>query len=518
MLYLFEDYALDTDRRELRRGDNLLSVEPKVFDFLVHLIGNRERVVTKDDLIAAVWNGRIVSESTLTSCINAARSAIGDSGEKQRFIKTLPRKGVRFVGMVRQEHGREDVVLPHKSGDTLALALPDKPSIAVLPFQNLTGDPKQEYFADGMVEEIITGLSRIRWLFVISRNSTSIYKGQPVDVRRVGRELGVRYVLEGSVRRSGRSVRITGQLSEAETGANVWADRYDGSVGDIFAVQDQFTMSVIGAVEPKLRKAEVARALRKRPESLDAYDLLLRALPFAATAMPEDADKALRLLAEAVRHEPDYALAHGFMAWCHEQRYLRGGLDPGTRSIALRHAHAAIEFGGDDAMALAMGGFVVGVLKRDYPTALDALERSLALCPSSALAHGFISIIRAWMGDDRIAIEHAKTGIRLSPYDPLIYLPNVGLAFASFFAGDFVEAAAAAARASAANSRFSVPCYLLTAALIRLGKTEDARSAAQVLLQLQPNFTVSGVVSGNITTPDRMQCLADALLEAGLPE
>ena len=508
MQYRFSDYVLDVERRELRRSGTLIALEPQVFDVLTHLIRRRDRVITKDDLLGAVWHGRIVSESTLTSRINAARRAIGDTGEAQAFIRTVARKGIRFVGEVHETNGeRGQLQVPQ-----------DRPSIAVLPFQNLTGDPEQEYFVDGIVEEIVTGLSRIRWLFVISRNSTSIYKGQPVDVRKVARELGVRYVLAGSVRRSGRSVRVSGQLIEAETAANVWADRYDGSLGDIFAVQDQLTMSVIGAVEPKLRKAETARARRKRPESLDAYDLLLRALPFAATAMPEDADKTLPLLEDAVRLEPDYALAHGLLAWCHEQRYLRGGLDAGTRATALRHAQAAIEFGGDDAMALAMGGFVVAVVKRDYPMALDALERSLALCPSSALAHGFSSIIRAWMGDDSSAIAHAKTGIRLSPYDPLIYLPNVGIAFASFFAGDFVEAAAAAARASAANSRFSVPCYLLTAALIRLGRTEDAKSAAQVLLQLQPKFTVSGVVSGNITTPDRMQRLADALREAGLPE
>jgi TolB-like protein len=508
MQYRFGDYVLDVTCRELRRSGVLIALEPQVFDVLAHLLRHRDRVVTKDDLLTAVWHGRIVSDSTLTSRINAARKAVGDTGKAQTFIRTVARKGLRFVGELREisaERGQLQVPL-------------DRPSIAVLPFQNLTGDAEQEYFVDGIVEEIVTGLSRIRWLFVISRNSTSIYKGQPVDVRKVGRELGVRYVLEGSVRRSGRSVRVSGQLIDAETAANVWADRYDGSVGDIFALQDQLTMSVIGAVEPKLRKAEITRALRKRPESLDAYDLLLRALPFATTAMPEDADKALRLLAEAVQLEPDYALAHGFAAWCHEQRYLRAGLDPGTRAMALHHAHAAIEFGSDDAMALAMGGFVIGVLKRDYPTALEALERSLGLCPSSALAHGFSSIIRAWMGDDSSAIVHAKTGIRLSPYDPLIYLPNVGLAFANFFAGDFIEAAAAAARASAANSRFSVPCYLLTAALVRLGKTEDAKLAAQVLLQLQPQFTVSGVVSGNITTPDRMQRLADALREAGLPE
>ena len=235
-----------------------------------------------------------------------------------------------------------------------------------MPFRNLTGDSEQDYFVDGMVEEIVTGSSRIKWLFVISRSSTFIYKGRPIDVRTVGHELGVRYVLEGSVRRSGSQVRVTGQLSETETGAGVWADRYDGEIGEIFALQDLLTMRVIGAVEPNLRKVEIERARRKRPEKIDAYDLFLRALPFAATAMPADADRALCLLEKAIRLEPDYAIVHGFIAWCHEQRYLRGGLHADTRAAAVRHARVAIEVGGDDAMALAMGGFVIGVVERDY--------------------------------------------------------------------------------------------------------------------------------------------------------
>jgi len=393
----------------------------------------------------------------------------------------------------------------------------ERATIAVLPFDNLSGDPSQEYFADGIVEEIITGLSRIKWLFVISRNSSFIYKGKLVDLTTVGRELGVRYVLRGSVRRSGDQVRLTGQLAETSTAVHIWADRYDGTLGDIFSLQDQMTMSVIGAVEPTLRKAEVERARRKRPENLDAYDLFLRALPLAGTAMPEDAEKALGLLEEAIRLEPDYAAAHGFIAWCHEQRYLRAGLHPEAREAALRHARAAIETGSDDAMALAMGGFVVGILARDYDRALDAIDRSLALSPSSAIAFGFSSIIRVLKGEDHTAIEHARMGIRLGPYDPLIYLPYVGLAYAHFFAGNFVDAASAAGRASAANPRFSVPRYLHTAALVRLGQLEEARSLGKVLLELQPGFTISGLVSGNITTRERMALLADALAEAGLP-
>ena len=327
----------------------------------------------------------------------------------------------------------------------------------------------------------------------------------------------MRYVLRGSVRRSGDQVRLTGQLAETSTAVHIWADRYDGTLGDIFSLQDQMTMSVIGAVEPTLRKAEVERARRKRPENLDAYDLFLRALPLAGTAMPEDAEKALGLLEEAIRLEPDYAAAHGFIAWCHEQRYLRAGLHPEAREAALRHARAAIETGSDDAMALAMGGFVVGILARDYDRALDAIDRSLALSPSSAIAFGFSSIIRVLKGEDHTAIEHARMGIRLGPYDPLIYLPYVGLAYAHFFAGNFVDAASAAGRASAANPRFSVPRYLHTAALVRLGQLEEARSLGKVLLELQPGFTISGLVSGNITTRERMALLADALAEAGLP-
>ena len=396
--------------------------------------------------------------------------------------------------------------------------LPDRPSIAVLPFDNLSGDPDQEYFADGVVEEIITGLSRIRWLFVISRSSTFLYKGRRVDPKTVGRDLGVRYILQGSVRRSASQVRVTGQLIDTETAANVWAARYDGMLDDIFKLQDELTMSVIGAVEPTLRKAEIERVRRKRPDSLDAYDLFLRALPLASTAVAEDADQALEFLQRAIRLEPSYPVVHAFIAWCHEQRYLRAGLNPDTRLAALHHAHAAIEAGADDALALAIGGFVVGVLERDYETALEALDRSIALSPSSALAYGFSSIIRVLRGDDATATEHARIGIRLGPYDPLIYLPYIGLSYAKFFTGSYLEAASAASRASAANPRFSVPRYLHTAALVRLGKLDEARGMGEVLLGLQPGFTIGGLVSGNITTPERMQMLAEALDGAGLPK
>ncbi len=399
-----------------------------------------------------------------------------------------------------------------------SLPLPDKPSIAVLPFTNLSGDREQDYFADGMVEDIITGLSRVNWIFVIARNSSFAYRGRAMDVKQVGRELGVHYVLEGSVRKSGNHVRITAQLIDAATGTHIWADRYDRALDDIFALQDELTISVVGVIEPTLRKAEIERARRKRPENLGAYDLYLRALPFAYTAMPHDADQALALLVKAIEVEPDYAAAHAMIAWCHEQRYLRGGLHHEAKHAALHHARTAIAVGGDDAAALATAGFVIAVIEYDYATATAAFDHSFVLSSSSALALGFSSIVRAWKGDDEMAVDHAERAIRLSPYDPLLYLPYVGLAYAHFAAGRFEEATVAASRASQSNPKFSMPYVLHAAALTNLGRSEDARMVLTALRDVEPDLTVSSAIrSARFADPDKNQQLGDALLRAGLP-
>ena len=325
MRYLFEDCALDTDRRELRRGTALVAVEPQVFDLLVHLIQHRERVVSKDDLLASVWQGRIVSESALFNRINAARSAIADTGEQQRLIKTLPRKGIRFVGEVREEEtstGPRGQPEPetHRArppyGEDRPLSLPDRPSIAVLPFANMSGDPEQEHFADGISEDLITGLARIRWLFVIARNSTFIYKGRAVDVKRVSRDLGVRYVLEGSVRRAGTRLRISAQLVDALTGGHHWAERYDREIGDIFALQDEITRSVAGAIEPHLLAAEGVRALSRSPEDLGAWELVARAQAHFWRMSRTDFEAAIVPLERAVEGNPDYAPARGLLGFC----------------------------------------------------------------------------------------------------------------------------------------------------------------------------------------------------------
>jgi len=439
---------------------------------------------------------------------------------------------IRFADL--GEHGVKNIARPvrvyrvEKGGappiglvdDTtkVPLPLPDKPSIAVLPFQNMSGDPEQEYFADGMVEEIITALSRIRWLFVIARNSSFTYKGRAVDVKQVGRELGVRYVLEGSVRKGGNRVRITAQLIDAINGAHLWADRFDGSLEDVFELQDRVAISVAGVIEPTLRQSEIERARRKRPDSLDAYDLYLRALSYAVAAMPEDVDKALPLLGKAIELEPDYAAAHAIIAFCHEVRYLRGGMQEETRLAALHHARLAIA-DGDDAAALATAGFVVAVCGRDYEAALAAFDRSFALSSSSALALGFSSIVRAWNGDDAIAVEHAERAIRLSPFDPLRYLPYVGLAYAHFAAGRFEETIAAASLATQSNPRFTVPQILHAAALGCLDRREDAKAVVQRLLELQPGLTVTtAILSARYVDPKNIVALGNALRRAGLSE
>jgi adenylate cyclase len=399
------------------------------------------------------------------------------------------------------------------------LPLPDKPSIAVLPFANMSGDPEQEYFADGMVEEIITALSRIRWLFVIARNSSFTYKGQAVDMKRVGRELGVRYVLEGSVRKAGGRVRITAQLIDAQSGTHLWADRFDGSLEDVFELQDKVAVSVAGVIEPTLRQAEIERARRKRPDSLDAYDLYLRALPFAYTSMPEDAERALTLLEHAIALEPDYAAAHAFIAWCHEQRYLRGGLREDAKTAALRHARLAIAAGADDATALAIAGLVIGFLeRRDYENALDAFDRSLALSNSSALALGLSALTRAWHGESAIAIEQAELALRLSPFDPLTNQRYMAIAIAHFVAGRFEEAAVAANRSVQANPRFSPPYWMRAAALANLGRVDEAKIMAQRLLEVQPQFTIASITSAPFANPEILTALGDALRQVELPE
>jgi tetratricopeptide (TPR) repeat protein len=325
-------------------------------------------------------------------------------------------------------------------------------------------------------------------------------------------------VLEGSLRKAGDRVRISGQLIETATGTHVWAERYDCPLGDIFELQDQITFSVVGAIEPSLRQAEIERSKRKRPENLDAYDLYLRALPHAHVAMPGDAEKALSLLHRSLALQPDYAAAHAAAAWCYEQRYLRGGLHEADKTAGLTHARAALEAVADDATTLATAGFVIGLIEHDYETAMNAIDHALALNSASALALGLGSTILAHAGRTTEAIAYGERALRLSLRDPTIYVPLTALGIAHCAAGSFEEAAAVCNKAARSNPRFSFPCVLQTAALARLGRTDEAKAAARRVLELEPRFSIAEFVRAHTGRPEIWTPIGDALRQVGLPE
>ncbi len=523
MLYRFNDIAMDTRRRELRRGGQLVSVEPQVFDLLEFLIRSRDRVVSRDDVLAAVWHGRIVSEATLSSRVNAARTAIGDNGEDQRLIRTLLRKGVRFVGDVREESDvpQEPRAEAPVQDPAPALTEPDVPSIAVLPFNNMSGDPEQEYFSDGMVEEIITALSKSPRLFVIARNSSFAYKGRSPDIRQVGRELGVRYVLEGSVRKAASRVRITGQLIDTSTGAHLWADRFDGAVADTFDLQDSVTSSVIGAIAPKLEQAEIERAKKKPTESLDAYDLYLRGLAGVYRWSREGVGEALQFFGKATACDPDFAAAYGMAAWCHFWRMVNGWMTDraGEVAAACRLAAKATALGKDDAAALTFGGMALGMTSRDVEAGLAHIDRALALNPNFATAWTASGILRTNLGETDAAIEHLSRAMRLSPLDPLMFFMHTFLAFAHFIEGRHEAAWPLAEKACREQPQYATAARIAAACNAAAGRRDEARRYVERVLRLDPGLRIASL-DDRVSTlrPDVLAKYVAALRAAGLPE
>lgn len=529
MQFLFGDCALDIDRRELRRGSELISVGPQVFDLLVYLVQNRERVVSKDDLFETVWSGRIVSESTLTTHINAVRKAVGDTGEDQSLIRTIPRKGFRFVGETREGPtlkgaGLTNFVSPIKRDEPQqapALALPDKPSIAVMPFQNMSGDPEQEYFADGIVDDIITALSRMRWLFVIARNSSFTYKGRAVDVKQVGRELGVRYVLEGSIRKAANRVRITGQLIDTSTGAHLWADRFEGALEDIFNLQDQVTTSAIGAIAPQLELAEIERAKRKPTESLDAYDYYLRGMASYYLRTKEAISEALPLFYKAIELDPNFASAYGMAAWCYGWRKINGWMTDRVKETAetTRLARRAAELGPDDAVALSRGGHALGFVSGDLNAAATFVDRALVLNPNLAGAWYASGWTRIWLGEPEVAIKHFAHAMRLSPLDPHTIAMQGGTAFANFLDGRYDEASAWAEKALWEQTNYLTTLRIAAASYALAGRLADALKAMARLRELDPGLRVSNVKNlAPFRRPEDLTRFEDGLRKAGLPE
>ena len=527
MQYSFDDYVLDPERRELKRGPVAIAIGPQVFDLLLYLVRNNEHVVSKDELLDAVWEGRIVSESTLTSHINAARRAIGDSGQEQRLIRTVARKGFRFVGEVTDGQPLVGFISAGDGADNAhqptahALALPDRPAIAVLPFLNLSGNPDQEYFVDGVVEDIISALSRIGWLFVIARNSSFTYKGRAVDVRQVGRDLGVRYLLEGSVRKAANRVRITGQLIDAMSGRQIWAERFESTLDDIFELQDQVAASVVGAIAPQLERAEIERAKRKTTDSLDAYDYYLRGMTNFHQGTREALEEALPLLYRAIELDPGFASAYGMAAWCLFWRKINGWTMDRAQEVAegARLARRAVELGKNDAVALTRGGHALGHFGGDLASCIALLDRALVLNPNLAAAWYLSGFQRISRGEPDDAIERIARAMRLSPLDPEMIRMQTGTALAHLLAGRFDAALTWAARASRELPSFLLAVGIIAAGHALAGRPDQARRAIQDLRRLAPALRISNLEDWVLLQrPEDLATLTDGLRRAGLPE
>ncbi len=512
--YEFGPFRLDVDAEILFRGAQPIVLGQRAVALLRLLLEQAGTPVSKDALFEAAWPGLAIEDSNLTVQIAALRRAFGEAGGDASWIETMPRRGYRYVGPAITTGRSPGPASPA----SLPLALPDRPSVAVLPFTNLSGDPEQEYFADGMVEDIIAGLSRIKWLFVIARHSSFTYKGAAIDVKQVGRELGVRYLVQGSVRKDGRRIRISAQMVEAESGHQLWSERFDRSLDDVFALQDEIALNVVSAIEPSLRRAEVERVKRKRPDSLDAYDLVLQAGPDVDSGMPVQVTKALALLERALALDPTYALAHANAAMCHHCLFLRSGLHEENWLASVRHAQAAIVHGRDDALALTHAGFSIGMDGHDRAAAFTALEAALAISPSSALTYILGSVILAWGGEAERAIAWSERGMRLSPLDPWAFAAFDAQALSHFHLGRYDQAAQAAYKSVHANPAHSITYVQLAAALSKLGRLDDAKAAAARVLELHPTFRYSRQFAGVNCAPALAASMGQALRAAGLPE
>ena len=538
MDFRFDEFEIDLGQQELRRSGQVVRIEPQVFELLVYLVRNSNRIVSKEELIEEVWQGRVISEAALSSCVSAARRAISDSGKDQLRIRTASKRGFRFVGALddatppqtvladsaacaQESPAAIAVALTQQASAPSALALPDKPSIAVLPFQNMSGDPEQEYFADGLTEDIITGLSRQRWFFVIARNSSFAFKGEAVDVRKVASELGVRYVLEGSVRKIANRVRVTGQLIDAAHGIHLWADKYDRELEDIFKLQDEITNRVIGSVLPQILTAEAARIRRKPPQSLDAWDLVMQALPHMWRVSAEDQRRAQEFLRQAISLDDEYAHAHALMGWTYVSlfnldarapisEFTDKALEAGAKAVALDHEES-------------WGHLVLGLghaRRRRPELAVSHLSKSIDLNPNFALGYAGLGYALACGGEPERGLQSLEQAQRLSPRDPFlaIYAPTVRY-MALFALGCYEEAIAVCRSTSALHPNHVGSWRLMTVSLGLLGRIDEARQALAHTLTLQPDLSLSHVEKNTVfaNPSDRSRFLL-GLQRAGLKD
>jgi len=492
-------------------GNREVRLTPKALALLSFLAEHPNEVVTKDELFAAVWPKTDVGDAALVTCIQELRKALRDNARRPRYIETLHRRGYRFIGKIEQS--------ADGGTQTAALQLPDRPSIAVLPFTNMSEDPDQEHFADGISEDLITGLSRIRWLFVIARNSTFVFKHRAVDVKQVARELGVRYVLEGSVRRAGSQLRISAQLIDATSGAHHWAERYDRDVDKVFAVQDEITNSVASAIEPYLLAAEGVRALSRQSDDLGAWELVARAQTYFWRMTKDDCKQAMDELKRAVDAYPDYAPARSLLAFCLMFAAHMGWTDR-SRDLVLGREHAmrAIALDDRDPWAhIALGYWAL--MEKRTEVSIAAFRRAVEINPNSAAAHTHLGHGLSFAGRDREAIEHAEGAIRLSPFDPMLALNLGTIAVSHYVAGRYEEALKYTTEASRIRQGFQGAHRLRCASLAQTGRIDEARAHFLMVRRQQPHLSADWIKTNvPYQSPELMARFLEGMRKAGLDE
>jgi TolB-like protein/Flp pilus assembly protein TadD len=519
--YLFEGHSLDIDLRELKRGSEPVSLEPQVFDLLAYLVKNRDRVLTKDDLIAAVWGGRIVSESTLTSRINSARKAVGDSGGEQRLIRTYARKGFRFVGEVQEAPDSREPERASPGTLSSPIEMRGKPCIAVLPFVNLSGDPEQEYFSDGITEDIITALSKHRSLLVIARNSTFALKADGGDARRRGLDLGANYVVQGSVRRMGPRVRITAQLVDTTDGQTVWAEQYDRGLQEIFEVQDEITSTIAARLEPEIGNAERARADRKPPQTFDAWDFFRLGTKHFYKSTADDNREAQRLFRRAIELDPTLAEAYGFLSYSIvlSMIYFDAEPDDALLNEAVAIAKQGAELDDRDASIRFMYGRAL-LARKSYSEALDELEIAAELNPNLAVVYCGLGDSLTYEGRISEAIPYFQRAIDLSPHDPLRWAFYSYRALAHLFAREFELAEDWARKATRVPNCHYWGFSHRVAALGHMQRADELQAAVADLRRINPAYTCKLAQRRlfYVKDPSQVALYIEGLRQASVPE
>jgi adenylate cyclase len=523
-MFQFEGYTLDFARSSLRAADRNIRLRPKAFEVLRYLVENADRLVTKEELIQAIWPNVIVTDEALSHCVSEVRQAIGDSA--QTIIATVPRRGYRFaaaVSRIAASAGAPPLGKGAPSSSDADQGL-DRPSVAVLPFANLSGDPQDDYFSDGMTEDIITELSRFSELLVIARNSSFQYKSKAVDIRKIGRELGARYVLEGSVRRSGDRIRISAQLIDAMTGTHCWAERYDRELHDTFAVQDEMARTIVALLAAHVSRAEMERALLKPPAAWEAYEYYLRgAETFFLVHYQSRRTKALlyearRLLEQSLAIDPDYARAAEMLSRTHHYAYyeLFDGdyLSPAALDRALELAQMAVRLDPRLPQARAQLGYVL-LYKRRHDASIAEFERAFALNPNFIDYRYAAALIYA--GEPARAMEVLELNIRLDPFRPW---PFQFMGVAHYMLKRYEEAVRWLRESASRLPDSQLPHLMLASAYAQSGQLEEARAEAAEVLRINPGFTIEGwkpilVLSKD---PKDIEHRTDGLRKAGLPE